>query len=94
MSKVSRLAALVVAGLFGAGGLALHDFRGGGWGLIALGLAIAVAAWLDPRYRARQPLGPVAWQRTAEREVDVETGAILAVWYDPQTGARKLEPVD
>jgi hypothetical protein len=89
----ARIAALVVAGLVAAGGIALHLMTGNGWGLIGLGAVIALATLFEARYRARLPEGQVHWQRTGECEVDVETGAVVEVWYDPVTGARKYEPV-
>ncbi|NKJ41802.1 MULTISPECIES: hypothetical protein [unclassified Novosphingobium] len=93
MTGGARVAALITAGLVGAAGLALHLATGNGWGLIGLGAVIALATLFEARYRARQPEGAVQWQRTGECEVDVETGAVVEVWYDPVTGARKYEPV-
>jgi hypothetical protein len=93
MTGGARLAALVTAGLAAVGGIALHLVTGHGWGLIGLAAVIALATVFERRYRAREPEGHVPWQRTGECEVDVETGAVVEVWYDPVTGARKYEPV-
>ncbi len=93
MTGGARVAALVTAGAVGLGGVALHLVTGHGWGLIGLGAVIALGTLFEGRYRARLPEGQVQWQRTGECEVDVETGAVVEVWYDPLTGARKYEPV-
>lgn len=92
MTGGARVATLVTAALVGVGGIALHLATGRGWGVIALAAAIALGTLFEARYRARLPEGDVQWQRTGECEVDVETGAVLEVWYDPVTGARKYEP--
>jgi len=89
----ARAVALVTAGLVLLGGIALHRWTGEGWGVIALGLLIGAATLFERRYRAARDGDLAAWQRTGEREIDVETGATLEVWYDPRTGARRYEPI-
>lgn len=58
-------------------------------GLI-FGVVILITAALEPIYgRADgKPRGP-NWRATDERFVDPETGKLVTVWFDPETGERR-----
>lgn len=43
--------------------------------------------------RAAPEVPPERWVRTAEREIDTETGRPVEIWWDPVTGARRYEPL-
>jgi hypothetical protein len=61
--------------------------------LILAGL-IVLGTVFDARYRGRKSALRGHWQMTAEREIDHETGTILAVWFDPISGERRYLPAD
>ncbi|WP_333836216.1 hypothetical protein [Novosphingobium sp.] len=97
MTGRARGVALGLAGILVIAGIALHRVGGGGWVLAVMGLLVALATVFEQRYRrdrlAPAPAPDARWQRTGERELDVETGEALEVWYDPVTGARRYEPM-
>ena len=63
---------------------------GGGVMLLIFGLLMMVTAALEPIYgrAGAQPLDR-RWKATGERFVDPETGKLVAVWFDPQSGERR-----
>lgn len=77
------------------GGVLLGVTTGGGWALAVIGLLIVLSALVEGRYRNRraQSRDHGRWQRTAEREIDSETGEPIEVWFDPVTGARSYRPL-
>ena len=81
--------ALIVGGLFAAGGIWLWSATGNPM-LVIFGLLVMVTAALEPIYgRANgKPAGP-AWRATDEKFVDPETGKLVTVWLDPGTGERR-----
>lgn len=72
-------AILLVAGLPGPGAYAL------GLGVLIL-LGTVFERW---RYRANDPRPGADWQPTGERFQDPETGKLVQVFYDPQSGERR-----
>jgi uncharacterized membrane protein YdfJ with MMPL/SSD domain len=91
-----RIAALILGALLLVFGIWLIWTANAGWGAALFGLAIVAGTLFDRRYRGR-PLpragSATAWQETGEREVDAQSGEVIAVWYDPATGARRYEPI-
>ena len=94
MTRNGRIAALVLAAVLAGGGMALEWSSGGGAGLFVLAALIVLGTVFDAGYRGRRRPLHGQWQRTGEREIDHETGAIIEVWYDPLTGERRYEPVE
>lgn len=94
MTPNGRFAALVIAGLAAVGGVLVQTTSegGGGFPLLLFAALIALGTVFDVGYRARHRSSRGAWQLTAEREVDHQTGEILQVWYDPVTGERRYLP--
>lgn len=96
MSVNARIVVYVLAGLMVLGGLVLSVNGGGGLALIGFGGLIAASLALEGRYRSGRAAPEVPesrWVRTAEREIDSETGQPVQVWFDPVTGARRYEPL-
>jgi hypothetical protein len=89
-----RVAALVLAGLAAMGGFLVQiaGTDGGGFALFLLSGLVALGTVFDAGYLARRRGTGGAWQLTAEREVDHQSGQILDVWYDPVTGERRYLP--
>lgn len=58
--------------------------------ILIFGAVILITAALEPIYgRADgRPRGS-SWRSTDERFVDPETGKLVTVWFDPQTGERR-----
>jgi hypothetical protein len=58
--------------------------------VLIFGLLMLITAALEPIYGRSdgKPRGG-RWQATGERFVDPETGALVTVWYDPETGERR-----
>lgn len=94
MTRNGRIAALVLAAAMVCGGVALEGSTGGGAGLFVFAALIVLGTVFDAGYRGRRRSPHGQWQRTGEREVDHETGAIIEVWYDPLTGERRYEPTE
>lgn len=84
-----RIWALVTGAIVALCGLFLLRFAAGPMVLI-LGLLMVVTSALEPIYgRANgMPRGP-RWRRTDERFVDPETGKLVTVWFDANTGERR-----
>lgn len=63
---------------------------GGGVMLLIFGVLMMVTAVLEPIYgrAGARPLDG-RWQTTDERFVDPETGKLVTVWYDPESGERR-----
>jgi len=89
-----RIAALILSGLAAAGGVAVQarGAQGGGLPLLILAALILLGTLFDAGYLARRRSGRGVWQLTPEREIDHQTGQILAVWYDPVSGERRYLP--
>lgn len=63
------------------------------WPLAVMGGILAASALIERRYRRSSPAaGP--WQPTNEKFVDDESGRIMQVWYNPETGQRDYRPLD
>ncbi len=94
MTPNGRIAALVLAGLAMAGGLFIQiaDAKGGGFPLFLFAALIVIGTVFDAGYLARRRGGRGAWQLTAEREIDHQSGQILDVWFDPVSGERRYLP--
>lgn len=94
MTPNGRIAALVLAGLAAAGGVLVQvgSGAGGGFALFVLAALILLGTVFDAGYLARRRSARGAWQLTAEREVDHQTGQILEVWFDPISGERRYLP--
>jgi hypothetical protein len=84
-----RIWALVLGAIVGLCGLVLLRFAGGPM-LLILGLLMVVTAALEPIYGRADgaPKGP-HWRATDERFIDPQTGKLVTVWFDPQTGGRR-----
>ena len=81
--------ALIVGGLFAAGGIWLWSAIGNPM-LVIFGLLVMVTAALEPIYgRANGKPAGAAWRATDEKFVDPETGKLVTVWLDPGTGERR-----
>lgn len=97
MSANARLAVFLIGALMTGAGLALELFAGGGGiALLVLGAAIIASLGLEARYGrpgAPSDVPDHAWERTRERFLDQETGAVCEVWVDRLTGERRYEPV-
>ena len=99
MSPAARTAVLVLGTAMVAGGAALMFADPGGIALVLMGGLVLASVLLERRSRrgSARPGGAGAgsqWQQTGEREIDSETGAPMAVWFDPVTGARRYLPLD
>lgn len=94
MTPNGRVAALVIAGLAAIGGVLVQASspNGGGFPLLLFAALIALGTVFDAGYLAKRRSARGAWQLTAEREVDHQSGQILEVWYDPVTGERRYLP--
>ncbi|WP_421847315.1 hypothetical protein [Novosphingobium sp.] len=94
MTQTGRIAALVIAGLAAVGGMLVQTSSpaGGGFPLLLFAALIVLGTVFDAGYLARRRTSRGAWQLTAEREVDHQSGQILEVWYDPVTGERRYLP--
>lgn len=81
--------ALIVGGLFAAGGIWLWSATGNPM-LVIFGLLVMVTAALEPIYgRANGKPAGAAWRATDEKFVDPESGKVVTVWFDPDTGERR-----
>ncbi|MBX9885810.1 MAG: hypothetical protein K2X68_12645 [Novosphingobium sp.] len=94
MTPNGRIAALIVAGLAAIGGVLMQTVStdGGGFPLFLFAALVALGTVFDAGYLAKRRSARGSWQRTAEREVDHQSGQILEVWYDPVTGERRYVP--
>jgi hypothetical protein len=81
--------ALILGGIVAICGLFVWSVHGGPMVLI-LGILIAISAALEPIYgRADGKPGGAGWRSTDEKFVDPETGKLVTVWFDPETGERR-----
>ena len=97
MTSNGRVAALTLAGLLLVVGVWLIWAENAGWGAALFGLAVLAGTLLDRRYRGKvlDEVGTDAvWQDTGEREVDPQSGEVIAVWYDPATGTRRYQQLE
>ena len=95
MSRNARVFILALGALALAGGTVLTVLTGGGIGLMILGAVMIASVGLESRYGrpgAPTTVPPHAWELTAEKFIDDETGQLLEVWIDPLTGERRYEP--
>jgi uncharacterized membrane protein YdfJ with MMPL/SSD domain len=91
-----RIAALILGALLLVFGIWLIWTANAGWGAALFGLAIVAGTLFDRRYRVKlseNDSSAAVWEKTGEREVDPQSGEVIAVWYDPATGARRYEPI-
>jgi hypothetical protein len=81
--------ALILGAIVAVCGIFLWRAGGGPMMLIFGGLIVITAA-LEPVYgRADgRPRGN-SWRATEERFVDPESGKLVTVWFDPETGERR-----
>jgi len=81
--------ALIAGAVLAACGAWLWSY-GGGPVLLIVGVIAIVTVFLEPIYgRANgKPVGR-DWRSTDEKFVDPETGRLVIVWFDPQTGERR-----
>ena len=63
--------------------------NGGGPIILILGIVMMITAAFEPVYGrpSRRPAGST-WRPTDERFIDPETGKLVTVWFDPDSGER------
>jgi hypothetical protein len=81
--------ALTAGVLLGVGGIALWA-NGGGPMLLIVSVLVLVTAALEPFYgrTTGRPMG-ANWRATDEKFVDPDTGALVTVWFNPESGERR-----
>jgi hypothetical protein len=80
---------LIGGGVLALGIVLLSHGEGGGIGALVFGLIIIAAIWLEPRYGRQSADAPAgAAVPTGERFIDDETGQLVEVWYNADTGER------
>ena|SRR5215831_10531158 len=92
-----RTALLIIACLLVAAGVLVWTLGGGGSGLGALfaGLVLLLGIVFERwRYRNEPPPDNARWQKTSERFTDTQTGRVVEVFYDPQSGERRYVEAD
>jgi len=63
---------------------------GGGPMVLVFGVLMLITAALEPIYgRANGKPRGGSWRETDERFVDPESGKLVTVWFDPDTGERR-----
>ena len=84
-----RVWAITAGGLLAVCGIVLW-IEGAGPFLLILGIVVALTAALEPIY-GRAAAKPVnsGWRPTDEKFVDPDTGQVVTVWFDPDTGERR-----
>ena len=84
-----RVFALILGTLVAICG-ALFWRAGGGVMIFVFGLLIMITSVLEPIYgkATGRPLGN-NWRATDERFVDPETGRLVTVWFNAQSGERR-----
>lgn len=81
--------ALTLGALLSACGFILWSF-GGGPVVLILGILAFTTALLEPIYgRASAKPASNNWRATGEKFVDPESGRLVTVWFDPETGERR-----
>lgn len=89
MSGGWRNWALMLGGIVAICGVFVWSVHGGPMVLI-LGVLVAISAALEPIYgRADGKPAGAGWQSTDEKFIDPETGKLVTVWFDPETGERR-----
>ena len=86
---------ILAIGLLGVGSvLLLKGIIPPAWHLLVWGIILIIALVCE-RWRYRNLGNPVSgnWQRTGERFEDPETGQIVEVLYNPDTGERRYAAV-
>ena len=84
-----RAWATALGGILAICGILLWLY-GGGPMLLILGMVVVLTAALEPIY-GRATAKPVnsGWRQTDEKFVDPDTGQMVTVWFDPDTGERR-----
>jgi len=81
--------ALIAGAVLAACGAWLWTY-GGGPILLIVGVIAIITALLEPIYgRANGKPAGSDWRSTDEKFVDPETGKLVTVWFDPETGERR-----
>lgn len=81
--------ALALGVLVAIGGVLLWR-AGAGPMIFVFGALMVITAALEPVYgRANGKPRGASWHRTDERFVDPETGKLVSVWFDPDSGERR-----
>jgi len=91
-----RGAVLLLAGACFAAGVVVWALGGGAHGVGALifGVVLLLGVIFE-RWRYRSAPRPDApWQKTGERFSDPQTGRVVEVYYDPQSGERRYLGAD
>ncbi len=84
-----RIAMAVIGGLCVIAGVLLFALpRHSGLAPLIVGVLILVSLAFEGRYRSGAATAG-AWEQTDEKFIDPETGKLVEVDYDPQTGERK-----
>ena len=84
-----RIWALVLGAIVAICGALLWR-AGGGPMVFVFGALMMITAALEPIYgRASGKPGGAGWRKTDERFVDPETGKLVTVWFDPESGERR-----
>jgi hypothetical protein len=87
---------MLIAAACIAAGILVWALGGGGHGLGALffGLVLLLGILFERwRYRSA-PRSGASWQKTGERFSDPQTGRVVEVFYDPQSGERRYLEAD
>ena len=84
-----RAWAITAGGVLAACGVLVWSL-GDGPVLLILRAVVIVTAAIEPIY-GRAAAKPVnsGWRPTDEKFVDTETGQLVTVWFDPDTGERR-----
>ena len=84
-----RALALALGALLSVCGIILWR-SGGGPVVLILGILAFTTVALEPIY-GRTSAKPASsnWRATGEKFVDPETGRLVTVWFDPETGERR-----
>jgi len=93
---VLRGALMLLAAACIAAGVLVWALGGGGHGLGALIFGVVLLFGIVfERWRYRTESRPDAhWQKTSERFTDPQTGRVVEVLYDPQSGERRYVEAD
>jgi hypothetical protein len=96
MSSNARTFLLIVGGLMVLGGVVGMVTGVPVFPLGLFGALILIGTLFDLGYRGaagRRAAKGGLWLRTGEREVNTLTGEAEEVWFDPDSGARRYEPL-
>jgi len=92
-----RGALLIIACLLIAAGVLVFALGGGaaGFGALLAGLVLLLGILFERwRYRNEPPPANARWQKTSERFTDPQSGRVVEVLYDPQSGERRYVEAD